>query len=211
MKTEQLIEAMAADAEIERPVSQVLPYGVLVAAALVGIVFLIAVGQRADPSAVWTEWNVAIKQIFPIPLAIGGFGAVLRLSRPGATIGVWPLLVAVGGLMALVAVAVELMIRPRALWHTDMMGQTHMFCLGAIPLMSLPILGVSLWALSRGASTRPTLSGAIAGLMSGGTATALYAIHCPEDSPLFYGTWYMLGILIATLLGALLGRRLLRW
>ena len=43
------------------------------------------------------------------------------------------------------------------------------------------------------------------------TGAALYAIHCTEDSPLFYAVWYGLAILVATAIGAALGRFLLRW
>jgi hypothetical protein len=32
-----------------------------------------------------------------------------------------------------------------------------------------------------------------------------------EDSPLFYGTWYTLGVLIVAALGAVLGSRVLRF
>ncbi|MBD3765305.1 MAG: DUF1109 family protein, partial [Rhodobacterales bacterium] len=38
-----------------------------------------------------------------------------------------------------------------------------------------------------------------------------YALHCTEDSPLFFVLWYGLGILVPTLAGAWLGRRLLAW
>jgi hypothetical protein len=36
-------------------------------------------------------------------------------------------------------------------------------------------------------------------------------VHCTEDSPLFWSFWYVLAILFATALGALLGARVLRW
>jgi hypothetical protein len=36
-------------------------------------------------------------------------------------------------------------------------------------------------------------------------------LHCPEMGAPFIGTWYLLGILIRTVLGALLGKTLLRW
>ena len=83
--------------------------------------------------------------------------------------------------------------------------------LGKLPRISLPILAISLWILRRGASTRPPVAGALAGLMSGGVATALYAIHCTEDSPLFYVTWYSLAIQLVTAVGAALGSQVLRW
>ena len=67
-----------------------------------------------------------------------------------------------------------------------MMGQSNGQCLVFISLMSLPLLAGTLWALRRGASTRPALSGALAGLLSGGAAAVVYSLHCTEDSPLFY-------------------------
>ena len=42
-------------------------------------------------------------------------------------------------------------------------------------------------------------------------ATAVYALHCPEMAAPFLATWYLAGMLIPTVAGALLGPRLLRW
>jgi hypothetical protein len=39
----------------------------------------------------------------------------------------------------------------------------------------------------------------------------LNAVHCTEDDPLFFITWYGAAILTLALLGALLGRKLLKW
>ena len=77
--------------------------------------------------------------------------------------------------------------------------------------MALPLLAGTLWALRGGASTRPALTGAVAGLLSGGAAAVVYSMHCTEDSPLFYAVWYVLAILAVTVAGALLGSRVLRW
>ena len=106
----------------------------------------------------------------------------------------------------LLAVAGELLTLPAAAWMPAMMGQSNGQCVGFISVMSLPLLAAALWALRRGASTRPALSGALAGLLSGGAAAAVYAVHCTEDSPLFYALWYVLAILgAARRSGALLG------
>ena len=53
--------------------------------------------------------------------------------------------------------------------------------------------------------------GRLAGLASGGLATAIYALHCTEDNPLFFVTWYGLAILLMAGVGALCGRWVLRW
>jgi hypothetical protein len=90
-------------------------------------------------------------------------------------------------------------------------GKSTSICLTVIPLMSLPILAASLWALRRGAPTRPGLTGAVAGLMSAGAAAALYAFWCTDDSPFFYTVRYGAAILIVTAVAALVGRRILRW
>ncbi|HWT72548.1 MAG TPA: NrsF family protein, partial [Oxalicibacterium sp.] len=38
-----------------------------------------------------------------------------------------------------------------------------------------------------------------------------YCLHCPELAAPFVGFWYVLGMLIPTAAGALLGPRVLRW
>jgi hypothetical protein len=55
------------------------------------------------------------------------------------------------------------------------------------------------------------LSGAGAGLLAGALGTLVYALHCPESAAPFIGIWYVLGIAIPTLAGAMLGPRVLRW
>jgi hypothetical protein len=76
--------------------------------------------------------------------------------------------------------------------------------------MALPLLVAALVGLRQGASTRPALSGAAAGLLCGGLAATVYAAHCTDDSPLFVATWYSIGIAGLTVVGAAAGSRLLR-
>jgi hypothetical protein len=78
-------------------------------------------------------------------------------------------------------------------------------------LIAAPVLIAALAALRRGAPTRPTLAGAVAGLAAGGLGATLYAAHCTDDSPLFVMAWYVPAIAIVTIAGALAGARLLRW
>jgi hypothetical protein len=61
------------------------------------------------------------------------------------------------------------------------------------------------------APTRLRLAGAAAGLLAGTTGALVYCLHCPELEAPFLGFWYLLGMLIPTAVGALLGSRLLRW
>lgn len=39
----------------------------------------------------------------------------------------------------------------------------------------------------------------------------VYCLHCPEMEAPFLGFWYLIGMLILTAIGAMLGPRRLRW
>lgn len=211
MRTEDLVRALAADTAPEPAPLPRLVRGLAAGALLVAVLSLPLLGFRPDPIAVLTRAPVMLKQILPVVLAAGAFGAALDLARPEGRIGRAGIVLASVPLVLLVAVVAELAALPRTAWMPAMMGTTSRFCVVWVTLMSLPPLAGALWALRSGASTRPALSGALAGLLAGGTGAALYAVHCVEDSPLFYAVWYVLAILLATAIGAVLGRRLLRW
>jgi len=211
MRTDDLIRAMAADTERPRPVAAALAVGLLIAAATLAAIFLPVMGPRPDLGMGMMTPAVAVKQAFPVLVALGAFGVALRLARPGSGAGGWALVLLAVPVMLGIAVAATMAVMPESGWMPAMMGQSNGQCVSLITLMSLPFLAVSLWALRGGASTRPTLSGAVAGLLSGGAAAVVYSYHCTEDSPLFYSVWYVLAILVATGLGAMLGSRFLRW
>jgi hypothetical protein len=212
MKTDDLIRAMSADTTARQPVEAALPGAVLLIAALAGFVFLGEMGVRADLASALGDPLVIVKQLFPVVLALGAFWAVVRMSRPGSPVPAAALLVMATVPVALGFAAIyEAMILPQEAWGMAFVGKSRVECLTYVVTMSLPILAGSLWALRRGASLHPALSGALAGLLSGGTAASVYALYCTEDSPFFYAVWYMAGILAVTALGALLGSRLLRW
>jgi hypothetical protein len=92
-----------------------------------------------------------------------------------------------------------------------MMGHNAAYCLALIPLLSIAPLAGFILALRAGAPRRPALAGAAAGLAASTIASALYAWHCIDDSPLFVATWYTIAIALVTAIGAALGRRYLRW
>lgn len=77
--------------------------------------------------------------------------------------------------------------------------------------MKQPYQIAALIALRHGAPGRPALAGAFAGLLSAGFAATLYASQCIDDSPLFVATWYSIAIAAVTAIGALAGKKLLRF
>lgn len=211
MRTEHLIHAMAADTARGRRVETQFPAALFLAVAATGLVFLGALGVRDDIAAALTRAPVLLKQIMPWILMIGGFGAAVRLSRPGARVGCWWLLLIAGPVAVSVSMMAELARLPAADWVSATRGTNLVACLTSIPLLSVPIAGASLWVLRDGASTRPRLTGLVTGLMSGAAAAGVYAFHCTDDSPLFFGTWYALAVLFVAAITAVVGSRVLRW
>lgn len=210
MNTETFLRMLAQDVAPERSVAFGLAAALLAggAVALFGVVA--ALGVRPDTAA-FLGVRVFVKQVWPIWLAVAAGCAALSLASPGRRTAPWLIALAVVPVFLFAAVAVEMRLVTATNWRAVMMGQTAVACLGLVTSLSAPILAGVLWALRRGASLRLTLSGALAGLLSGGTAASLYALHCTEDSPMFYAVWYVASILLVAAAGAVLGRWLLRW
>jgi hypothetical protein len=105
----------------------------------------------------------------------------------------------------------EMMLPQRLPMMTRLVGDNSKICMTAIPVMSLPLLIAALIGLRHGAPTRPAVSGAIAGMLSAGLAATFYASHCTDDSPLFVATWYSIATAMVTVVGALVGSKVLRF
>jgi hypothetical protein len=183
----------------------------LVAAAPVSLaIFVMALGVRPDFTSATHNPFFDLKFAVTLALAISAILVVLPLSRPGTALGgrAWLLLVPVALLVT--GIAFDLTMSQSTTWSDRMVGTNSRVCLTAIPAMALPLLVAALIGLRQGAATRPALSGAVAGLMSGGLAATVYAAHCTDDSPLFVATWYSMGIAGLTVVGAAAGSRALR-
>jgi hypothetical protein len=211
MRTDDLIRAMAADTAPRRPVGPVLAATMAATALAVGAVAMTVLGPNPHFDAMLTGPLTLLRQVFPALLALGAALVALRLARPGAGIGPTRLLLVAAAALAGAIVLRELALVSPADWGRTAMGGTAGTCLLSVSLLALPLLAGALWALARGAPTRPRATGALAGLLAGAISAAIYALHCTETSPLFYAVWYGLAILAVTLLGAALGPRVLRW
>jgi hypothetical protein len=113
--------------------------------------------------------------------------------------------------LVVAAALIEMMVIPRDLWMTRLIGRNWAHCLMMIPILSIPPLAVLVAALRAGAPGHPMLTGALAGAAAAGVAATFYASNCTDDSPLFVVTWYPLATAIVVVAGALAGRRWLRW
>jgi len=211
MKTDELVELLARDSTRHAAPGGTLWRVLLPAGVVSAAVLLWWIGLRPDLAAALRTPRFEVKLLLNIALWLTATGLVLRLARPVDHPGIWPALLWLVPGALLLGVIVELFLVPSGQWWPVAHGSNSTWCLRLIPALALAPLVASLWALRRAAPARPALAGAAAGLMCSGLAGTLYALHCPDDSPLFVGIWYVLAAAIVTLAGALSGARLLRW
>ena len=212
MKTDDLIRALAADNAVRsmplrRAFAAAMIHGVVIAFSL----YLAILGPRPNFLGLLTEPRFLFKVCLAFLLIALSANLVMRLGKPGAEIrratlllAIVPVLLAAGNLAELISV-------PVGLWSQRLIGTNALFCLKSIPFLGLAPLAATLFCLRQGAPEHPALAGAAAGLLAGAIGAALYATHCPDDSPLFVAAWYSLAIGFVAALGAVAGSRLLRW
>ncbi len=213
MKTGDLIHALGADAEF-RPVPPRRALGLAlipgVAAALA--LYFATLGLRPHLLAQLGENpRLWFKLCLTLLLAWLSGRLALRLVRPGADARAAAALVEIAPALLAAAILAELALVPAGEWSQRLVGSNAVHCLMSIPFLAAVPLVAALMALRQGAPDNPALAGAAAGLFAGAIGAALYATHCPDNSPLFVAVWYSLAIAFAAAVGALIGARLLRW
>jgi hypothetical protein len=212
MRTEDLIGLLSDGIDPVKPrtVARFLATGLAAGIAVSVVAMLTTLGLRHDLShavqgaAFWTKF------CYTLTIAAFGLWVVERSGRPGCD-PVGPSLFLAIPVIAIFAIAGVQLLRPGADMHALIMGSSARVCAVLIFALSIPLLGGIFWALRSLAPTRLVQAGAAAGLLSGSTAATIYALHCPETAAPFVALWYSAGILLSTLVGALLGRWALRW
>jgi hypothetical protein len=209
MKTDDLIGLLAAaagpppQAPVARRVGPAALLGLAVAVAIALGVF----GAEAAASGLplWT------KLAYTGALAIASGWLLARHARPAMPVAApWRLLVAILAVMGALG-ALSLWQAPAGERLDTLLGRYWLQCPWVVLALSLPALAAALWALRGLAPTQPRAAGLAAGLMAGSLAALGYSLACPEAAAAFVAAWYTLGVLLAGLLGALVGPRALRW
>lgn len=209
MKTDDFIRTLSADQSWRAPkVSAGLALALALAVPVSFAIFMMELRPRPDFMDAMRSPFFDLKFVVTLALAASAFVVALALTRPAAAVPRWLLLLPLAILAA--GIAVDLVVQSSP-WQRRIMGSNSLLCLGSIPLLSAPFLAAALIALRHGASVRPALTGAVAGLLAGGLGATLYAAHCVDDSPLFVALWYSLAVLAVTGIGAAAGKRLLRF
>ena len=212
MNTDDFIATLSADAALKGPsLRRRLAFALALGACVSLALFMGLIGPRPDAAQAMHTVRFDLKFVDTLVLLAPAFFLCLRLARPQTTPGAllgW--LLAPVALLA-VAVVVELATVPQDQWIAKLIGTNVKHCLTLVPLFALPPLAALILALREGAPSYPGLTGALAGATAAGVSATFYATNCTDDSPLFVATWYPLATGFVMALGALAGRRFLRW
>jgi hypothetical protein len=213
MKTDELISLLATSAQPvpAHAVGRRFAIAIGVGLPAATVLMLVTLGLRPDLANAATALAFWMKLAFAACLALAGLVATERLSRPGVQVGfAWVAMAA--PVLALWLVAATALIGAAPEQRLVLvLGDTWAYCPFNIAMLSVPLFAATFWCMKDLAPTRLALAGASSGLLAGALSALVYALHCPESAAPFLGVWYVLGIAIPTLAGALLGPRILRW
>ncbi|MFL9839640.1 DUF1109 domain-containing protein [Sphingomonas sp. ST-64] len=213
MNTDDLINSLSADvAPVRRgTVGRRIALGLAVGALISGAWVVLRFGVRPDLGVAMQGFPFWMKWAYTISLSLAALFMTAQLARPDSQRlrGLW--LIAIPAVLLAAVGATELIRTPQTEWLAMWLGHSWQQCPWRVLGLAMPIFAGLLWSFRRLAPTRLRAAGAAAGLAAGAFAATVYCLHCPEVSAIFVLTWYSLGILLATALGALIGPRLLRW
>jgi hypothetical protein len=213
MRTDDLVTMLATGADAVQPRQAPRRYALAIGWGALGSALLMVtlLGPRPDLAAAVMMPMFWVKIVFVTSFATASLLAALRLSRPGLRLAWVPGALAAPVLAIWLLAAIVLARAEPAQRAGLFFGDTWNSCPFLITMLSVPAFVAVMWAMKGLAPTRLRLAGAAAGLLSGAIATMVYSMHCPEMEAPFIGFWYLLGMLIPTVAGTLLGPRLLRW
>ena len=215
MKTEDFIEMLSTNLEPAKG-GQLRKTLFIALAVAIGVVAALCLtwaplGMPIDAKSGGHFGFTAIALAFTLSLAAVGTSILFRSARPGLSAR-WPIVLV--GVLSLVVVAtavIALTALDSAVWKAMIFGGPWGMCLVCIPIFAgIPFVAF-IWALRKGAPTDLGLAGAVAGFVAGALGAAAVVVHQSGNSVPFIALWYGGPVLLCTLVGGILGPRLLRW
>ncbi|CDG81715.1 DUF1109 domain-containing protein [Janthinobacterium agaricidamnosum] len=211
MKTEELIDFLAAGSETA------VPHGVFkwlakaLAAGAVGalLVMLLGWGPRPDLASAFATAPFLWRMAFMLSVIAIAYFLTSRLARPGLSSRHEWLLVAAPFIVAWLIAAQVLLAAPER--HALLFGATWKSCSLNIAAISIPVWLALMWSIRGLATTRFRITGFVAGFLAGAIAALVYCFTCDEMSVPFWSLWFFIGMLLPAIAGALCSRWILRW
>ena len=213
MKTEQFIQLLASgEAPLAAlPSSRRFAWVALAGAAIALPILLATVALNPQLLSDMAKPMYWLKSGLVLAVLLLAWQACARLARPGVKLGEVPRgLLSVLIFIWLMGLAAMLNASPdqrMALW----MGGSWDTCIPGMLMLAAPAWLISMASMKRMAPTRAALAGAAAGLLASATGALVYTLHCPELAAPFLAIWYVAGISLPAVLGAIVGHWYLRW
>lgn len=211
MNTDDLAALLARNAGPATPRGDLRNMALWLPPAWLLAVALAALALGLLPTEAWPASGTVLKLTYATATTFGGLWLLRRAGRPGLSLRAPGVILLLAALAMGILGAADLMATPAPERLARALGGSALICPLAILGLSLPALAATLTAARRLAPMNPARAGLAAGLAAGGLAAAAYALACTEGATAFVAIWYSAGILLAGLLGAALGPRILRW
>jgi hypothetical protein len=215
MTTDELIATLARSPEPTRPNNLIMRVGIALIVGLIAALVIMKFTFGFRPDIGVAAPIVALKAGLSALIATFAGGLAMTAAKPLAQ-DAGTLKRAGGPLVVLVFAslaigAITLLSTSPGQRFEAFMGGDFPWCIVIIPAFGLPTAALLMWVMKDAAPTRLALAGAGIGALSGGIGAMVYAMFCPIDSVAFVTIWYVVGIGIASALGAFVGVKLLRW
>jgi hypothetical protein len=206
--TDDLIRSLASAAGTRRSASLQAAFAVTGAASLACALLLVfsVIGIRQDFADMAVRMPFAFKVVYAGALVAGASVVALYAATPGASATA---LYALSPAVILLACGV--IFDPTGF---PVMGKTSTafaICVGHILFLSLPAIILTFVFMRKAAPTQPLFAGAVIGMLSASVGALAYTLACRNDSTAFVAIWYAVACAIMAFIGAVVGRRVLRW
>ncbi len=216
-KLHQIIEDLSAESTVSlnglRRQYWVTVFTVTLVVGFIALWVFNALGASVRPDYFKLVQNplIATKQVVPFVIFLAAAPLGLLLMRPEAQLSMNMLPLGIGLLVFPALTIGTLLLMTSDLRGSAIVGSGFAGCLISILFLSVALITAQMFVVRKGAVTKPIAAGAFIGVGSGAISALIYAFICTEDSPAFYGLWYSIGILLAGLTGAFIGKFALRW
>jgi hypothetical protein len=206
--TDDLIRSLASAAGTRQSASLQAAFAVTGAASLACALLLVfsVFGIRQDFADMAVRMPFAFKVVYAGVLVMGASVVALYAATPGASATA---LYALSPAVILLACGV--IFDPTG---SPIMGRTSTafaICVGHILFLSLPAMILTFVFMRKAAPTQPLFAGAVIGMLSASVGALAYTLACKNDGTAFVAIWYAVACAIMAAIGAVVGRRVLRW
>lgn len=206
--TDDLIHTLAMGAGTRPSASLQDSLAVAGAASLACAVLLVVsvFGIRQDFATMAVRLPFAFKVVYSGALVVGALVVARNAAIPGATATALYAL-----LPAAVVLACGVTCDPTGYPIVGRTGTAVVACVARILVLSIPAMILTFGFMRKGAPTQPVFAGAVIGLLSASIGALAYTVACRNDGTAFVAIWYAAACAIMATIGAVVGRRVLRW